>query len=153
MSSTGYATPLRLEVTGNPFLQRLFLLLLGAASLTLLLTSFRHPPLLVLIPLIIWLARREWRRRPELGGDPLSLVWDHEQRWWCRSDKDLHELGLLGDSYLSPHVVVLNFHRLPRHDGFALVLTPKGVGRDNFRHLLVRLRLSGEDIVWGHENE
>ncbi|MCW8840987.1 MAG: hypothetical protein OQL05_12110 [Gammaproteobacteria bacterium] len=147
MSSKGYATPLRIEVAANRLLRRLYL---AFVVLTLSVLPGLPLSLYVTLPgaaLFLWMARRQWRLRPELGGEPVSLVWDAEQRWWWSQGARTVELQLLGDSYLSAVLVALNFRPPESRRRRSLLLTPVGIGEENFRRLQVRFRLTGEEAV------
>ncbi|MGM0595108.1 MAG: protein YgfX [Pseudomonadota bacterium] len=147
MSSRGYAAPLRIEVTGNRLLRRLYLVLVALATVVLLWLSVRQPLLFLSLPLFLWLARREWLCRAELAGAPITLLWDVEQCWWAERDGEGRPLQLQGESFLSPVLVVLRFRRLPGRRRDAVVLTPGAVGEASFRRLLVRLRLEGREAL------
>lgn len=142
MSSKGYAAPLRLEVGPNRSLRILVALFVLAGTLVLIRLPVPLPFAVTAAILYLGLARREWCRRAELGGVPVSLLWDHEQRWWWSRDGESLELLLQGESFLSPVLVALNFRSIGGgHRRHAVVLTPAALGRETFRRLLVRLRL------------
>lgn len=147
MSSPEYATPLRIEVGENRLLRRLYL---SFVLLTLLTLLWLPLSLWMTLPgalLFLALARRQWRLRPELGGGAVGLVWDAEQRWWWSQDGETLELLLRGDSYLSAVLVALNFRVPESRRRRSLLLTPAGIGQQEFRRLLVRIRLDGEAAV------
>jgi hypothetical protein len=100
------------------------------------------PPALRLPALLLFLllAVRTWRRRSELGGAPVSLVWEAGPRWWWRQGGREEPLRLRGDSYRSARLVVLSF--LPPQGGRrSLIVLPSTVGEETFRRLQVRLQL------------
>jgi hypothetical protein len=88
-----------------------------------------------------------WRKRPDLGGPPVSLVWDEQQRWWWSQGGEATELALQGESYISPSLVVLSFKQSDGAGRRSLVLTPKSVGKDTFRRLLVRFHVEGDVAI------
>lgn len=142
MSSQGYATPLRFEVAANTLLQRLTLVMALSVGTTLLMLPIpivaRIAALLVLL-IIVW---RVWCRRAELGGVPVQLVWDGEQRWWwCQGGRE-DAAELLGESTLASRLLVLNFRLTESGRRQAVVLTPAAVGDVLFRRLSVRFRIS-----------
>ncbi len=142
MSSKGYATPLRFEVAANPLLQRLTLIMVLSAMATLLMLPMpiiaRVAALLVLLAVL----RQVWRQRAELGGMPVQLVWDGEQRWWWSQGGREDAAELLGDSTLASRLLVLNFRLTESGRRQAVVLTPAAIGDDLFRRLSVRFRIS-----------
>lgn len=142
MSSKGYATPLRLEVGANPILKRLYLAMASCAFATLLLLpvaiAIRIAALLFLL-IVVW---QVWRWRTELGGTPVQLVWDGEQRWWWTQEGKEYAAELQADSYLSTWLVVLNFRLSESRRSQSLVLTPAAIGDDLFRRMSVRFRIT-----------
>ncbi len=145
MSSKGYATPLRFEVGANHLLQRLYLGMTVSAVIVFLLL-----PLPVLINvlgvcLLLFLVHRVWENRAELGGMPVQLVWDGEQRWWWRSEDGEDEIELLGDSYLVPGLVVLAFRIVGSRASRAVVLTPEAIGEEIFRRIQVRFQITPKE--------
>lgn len=148
MSSKGYATPLRIEVGNNGLLRRLFLLFVILTTLVLLWVPWPLPLSLFLLAAFIVLASRVWSQRAELGGPQVRLVWDAEQHWWWQQQDRTEQLQLLGESYLSTSLVVLNFCKTDSRRRRSVVITPASIGRDTFRQLLVRFKLSAvEELV------
>jgi len=150
MSAKGYATPLRFEVGADRLLQRLYLgmLLLTVGSLGFLAFSLTTKFLLLLLLLVV--ARLTWYRRAELGGRPVQLLWDGEQRWWWTQGGVEQEVELLGESYLGSRLAVLNFRPVASRRRRALVLTAATIGSDTFRQLQVRFRISPQAPSEGH---
>lgn len=147
MSSKGYATPLALDVHPNKLLRTLYLLFVlqaGAVLLWLPLPFFACALvfLLFLIP-----VRMTWQKRPDLGGTPVRLVWDEQQRWWWSQGGETIEFALQGESYVSSSLVVLCFRQIEGKGRRSLVLTPRSVGMDTFRRLLVRFRVEGGEAI------
>lgn len=142
-----YAPRLQLECSNVGKLRLLFAstvvlsqLCLATLPLSLSLKSL----LLLLITVLAW---RCWSRRCELGADPVTLIWDAENRWWWSQGGEERELVLCGDSYLSTGMVILNFSAPTSRIRRSLVLFPASVGAMNFRRLTVRLRLEGRQSV------
>ncbi len=95
----------------------------------------------------------QWRRRPELAGPPVALLWDRQGRWYWRLGEEERELRLLGDTYVTPWLVVLNFTAidddsrfrwLPRRE--SLLLWPDSIDPERLRRLRVRLRIDGVEV-------
>jgi len=123
-------------------LQRLYLGMLFLAVVSLWFLPFPVMVTLSVCLLLLFYARRIWNRRAELGGEPVQLVWDGEQRWWWTQGGVEREAELLGESYLASRLVVLNFRFAESRGRRALVLTPTAIGNMLFRQLLVRFRIS-----------
>jgi hypothetical protein len=147
MSSKKYATPLRLDAAAVRPLQISYL---AFVILTLAVLSGSPLPLLLrLLAVAVFAAaaRRVWLRRSELGGGPVHLVWDGGQRWWWSQRGTERQLRLLGNSYLSPRLVVLNFRGVESGRRCSLVLLPASIGEEQFRRLLVRFRVEREAVT------
>ncbi|MFO7592950.1 MAG: protein YgfX [Pseudomonadota bacterium] len=149
MSSKEYATPLRIEVGVNRLLRGIFLLFCALVGAVLLWLPWPLPLKMALMVSCFAAVSNVWSRRAELGGRPVSLVWDAEQRWWWRQAGRTVPLALLGNSYLSSSLVVLNFRHTDSRRRYAVVLSPRAVGAETFRRLSVRLKLSGEEVLAG----
>lgn len=147
MSSKEYATPLRLEIGINRLLRVIFLLFCVLVGAVLLWLPWPLPLSLIVLMLFSGAAANVWCRRAELGGPPVSLVWDGEQRWWWSQAEHTLQLNLLGDSYLSSSLVILNFRQSGARRCYSLLLTSGAVGRETFRRLLVRLRLQRKEAL------
>lgn len=146
MSSSGYATPLRLEVGPVKALQRLYIAFFAVVTVVLWWLSLSYGATLILLPPLLWLAVSVWRVRPELGGSPLEVIWGAGGRWWLNGGRGEHEYRLQGNSYVSPYLVVLNFRALEPGDNRALVISRTAVGVEPFRRLQVRLRLERDGL-------
>jgi hypothetical protein len=142
MSSKGYATPLRLEVGANPLLHRLYLGMSVAAVVALITLTFPLLVKLLIVVLSLTIVVRVWHQRAELGGVPVQLVWDGEQRWWWTQEGREHAVELLGDSYLTSRLVVLNFLFTESRRRRAVVLTPAALGEETFRRMRVRFQIT-----------
>ncbi len=140
MSSKEYATPLRIEVRANPLLRRLYLGMSGSAVLTLLLLPLPLPINFLAVMVLLLFTTRVWQRRAELGGRPVTLVWDSEQQWWWQDEYE-YAVELCGDSYLATRLAVLNY-RISGSASRAVVLTPKGIGEELFRRMRVRFQIT-----------
>lgn len=90
--------------------------------------------LLILATLL--LARREWSRRPELGGPVPELVWRSDGTWLWRDAGAEEHVTLHGESVCWAYLVLLRFNRR------AILLAPDSVDRESFRQL--KLRLNGD---------
>lgn len=145
MSSKGYATPLRLEIVVNPLLRRLYLGMSLCAVVVLLFLPLPVMANLSAVFLLLLCVRYVWRRRAELGGAAVKLVWDGEQRWWWTSDGREERVELQDDSYIVPRLAVLNFRVAGSRGSRAVVLTPEAIGREVFRLMQVRFRITPKD--------
>jgi len=146
MSSKGYATPLRIDVVALGAVRSLYLLFCALAVVCLLWLPLPVPLLLLSVVLFLATARHVWSVRGELGGRPAALVWDAAQRWWCSQGGRERELELCGDSYLSTWLCILNFREPVRGKRHAFIVMPEGTGRERYRQLLVRFRISGKSL-------
>lgn len=146
MSSKGYATPLRIEGGALPLLQRLYLLICLVAAVTLLFLQLPYLLNLFFLAAFSWLSVRVWKTRAELGGTPVSLVWDADQRWWWLQNGVEQQLQLCGDSFLSGSVSILNFREPDSGRRSSLVLMPSVTGAGRYRQLLVRFKISADPL-------
>lgn len=143
-SSRGYAPPLRFELGPVRALQWLYWLFCLAAVVVLWRLPLPYGLNLLLLPAFAWLCVDVWKRRPELGGVPLAVAADGEGRWWLGRDGKSGACTLLGTSFVSPALVVLNLRAVDARRDVALLITPAAVGDEVFRRLLVRLRIGRE---------
>ena len=96
--------------------------------------------LMVLLSLALGLGGPVWHRWP---WDLAQAIWHADGRWTLTLAAGREVEGrLLGSSYVSPALVVLNF-RSGRWRNRSLVLLPDNLDPDLLRRLRVRLRLEG----------
>jgi hypothetical protein len=145
MSSKGYATPLRLEIGANTLLQFLTLGMTACVVIVLLLLPLPFVANLLAAFITLFLLRHIWYRRAELGGPSVKLVWDGEDQWWWTSDGNETAVVLQNDTYIMPHLVVLNFRVVGERRRCSAVLTPAATGAETFRRMLVRFQITPQD--------
>ncbi len=140
MSSNPYA-PLRIEFRSSPVLKRVVVAVCAGAAVCPWLTPLSFPASLALSLFAVAAVAWTWHKRPELGGRPVWLEWDREGQWfWHEGGRD-RPVDLLGDTYLSAALVILNF-RAAR--GRRSVVIPRdALDPVTFRRLKVRLRIEG----------
>ena len=98
-------------------------------------------PLLLLASLALGLRSHAWRSGPaalvglELRLDGSGAIQDRRGRW--------REIAVLGSSFVSPLLTVLNLRLAGARGSRSLVVTPDALGADEFRHLRVWLRWRG----------
>ena len=128
--------------------RRLTLLVLVTHGLTLAAIAFLPLPLLgrvglalaVLLGCALSLTGAVWHLGP---WGLRELVWQADGHWCLiQGDGRQREGSLLGSTYVSPALVVLNF-RCGRWQYRSLVLMPDNLEPDLLRRLRVRLRLEG----------
>ncbi len=142
MSSKGYATPLRLEVSSNPLLRRLYLIMALAATIAMISLPLPFIARLIGVAGLLYAVWRVWKQRAELGGSQVQLVWDGEQQWWWSQQGRERVAQLQGDSYLTSRLVVLNFLFTESGRRSAVVLTPAALGEESFRRMRVRFQIT-----------
>ena len=142
MSLPRYAPALWLECRAQPLLQTLYLGMAALAQLALFILPWPGPwRALAMVMLCIPLTLI-WRRRCELGGEALTLHWDSDGQWWRWQADGLHLLSLEPEQLVTPAWIVLRLREGVARRGrvVALILTPRAIGAENFRRLLLRLR-------------
>lgn len=141
MSSNPYA-PLRIEPHPSRRLRRLVAAAALSASLAPWFTPLPWYACAAFSALCLVGWRVSWRRRAELAGPPLALLWDRDGNWFWVQESAWRRVELLGDSYLSPGLVVLVF-RQSRWRRRHVVLFRDSLDTVTFRRLKVRLKIEG----------
>lgn len=140
MSSTKYASPLRLSPRPSRILTGLLVLVHGGA---LVMVGLSALPLLaqlaigaiVLLSLLLTLRQTM----------PVKhLTWKQDGEWVMEArDGESRQAQLHVSSYAHPWLVVLNFHVEGRRRLKSVVLFPDALPADSLRRLRVRLSLEG----------
>ncbi|MDH5784766.1 MAG: hypothetical protein OEZ16_04055 [Chromatiales bacterium] len=135
MSSPRYGTPLRLRVEHSPRLRMIFIFFISLCVVALALVQMPLWTKILSVLVLIVVALRTWRSRPELGGEACELVLRPNGGWLLQEEK----LKLLGESTVSYGVMVLGFSG--NGGGRWFVLWRKEVDGEVWRRLGVYLGL------------
>ena len=139
MSLRKYAPRLVIECHSNRPLQYLYLCMGLLAQVSLFVLPWPLWLRLLLMLLFCWPLWRVWQGRCELGGVIRRLHWDEEGQWWLLEGNKSVLLQMDRENLLTPFLCLLRFQ--DNSGAMAVVLTPRAIGMENFRRLLVRLRL------------
>lgn len=148
MSSTKYASPLRLEIQRSQKLLSLLLVThLGAFMLIWTLTIAIQWQLL--LALIILGSLFYYTKAYYLLTSPNAVVhaiWDADENWHLSlANGSIISARLLPDTYIHPWLVVLNFICQDPSKKYSLPLLPDSLDANTLRRLRVRLRTSSPE--------
>ena len=146
MSSRKYAVPLRLEV-GASTRFRIAVVVIHAGVLWVipLLTTITFYLKLLLALLVAGNFILTWRRRCELNGQKVSLLLGCDGQWHWRDGDDNIPVYLLGSSYVTSCLVILNFRTLHGSRRYSIVLPGDNCDREELRRLRVRAKESFQE--------
>lgn len=151
MLTPRFATPLRFRVEGSRPLQGVViafvLLSLWALLLTPLPASFSTLAKPCAALLLLALSLRGWRGRAELGGMPVELTLRPNGMWLLERDGESTPLQLLGQSTVSPALLLLCFAGPQGQRGFDCLLWQGALPPSLWRRLRVYLRLYARDTL------
>lgn len=143
MSSRRYAVPLRLDV-GASTRVRIAVIAIHAGALGIIPLL---APVAVFLKLLLALSVVgtliiTWSRRGELNGREVTLSLDGDSQWrWSCGAADI-PVHLLGSSYVTPHLTILNFRAIGGGRRYSIVLPGDNCDRESLRRLRVRARES-----------
>ena len=147
MLSQRFATPLRLRVEHSRRLQAVvitfFLLSLLALVLAQLLWFFKFAIALA----VAGLFYSVWRARPELGAKSVELILRPNGVWLLHRNGVAIPLELLGQSTVSPWLLLLCFKEQHGRRRFEYLLWQAEQPDVLFRRLRVYLRVYGGEVV------
>lgn len=140
MSSNKYGLPLRIEIGAS---NRLRVFVIAAHTIAMgsipMLTLVGLPLKLLAAVLVVTSLVVVWRQRTELNGGPLTLIWAGDGQWlWQQAGLDM-AVRLQSDSYVTPHLLILNFRGEGRWRR-SVVLPGDNADSDSLRRLRVRLK-------------
>lgn len=97
-------------------------------------------PLIVLGHLLLMAAfTYAWKNHHALSGHPVTVRLDSSGHWQWQQGELGEQVELLGDSFLVPFLVILNFRAGSRRTIRTLLLTTDNIDADTFRRLRVHL--------------
>ncbi len=159
MSSKKYAAPLRLELRRSAYLAGLLSATHGLALIALFLTELEGAWLTLLAVFVMMSAVYAIYRHALLAGRDaiVKIEWGEDGVWRLATRaEDAFEAFLAADTYLHPHLIILNFYRsnglqalrsLLFAHGFrrrnSVVILPDRLDQMSFRRLYVRLNIEG----------
>ncbi len=148
MSLKKFAPPLSLEPDAGYALLGVLALAYTAAFLVLLVLAADYPLLMILAPVVLWLAY-EGIARHGLRRHPRAVVrahWESSGHWLLYDTRGVeHGARLCGDSLRLARFFILNF-RLDEGGRRTLLITPGMLGGRVSRRLSARLRTDGIEI-------
>lgn len=140
-SSPRSVAPLVLEPGPS---RRVRLITLGGFLLTLLSVALLPLPLSLLAAgelLLLGAFVFAWQRHPALSGQAVTLSLDSDGQWLWQQGARCEQVELLGDSYLAPFLVILNFRpQGSRRPLRTILLTSDNIDADLLRRLRVHLK-------------
>lgn len=149
MSSKKYAAPLRLEVGASARLRVMVIATHAGAVMILPLLT----PLDSYLRLLIGLAVLGnlvvcWQRRSELNGKLVTLTFNNG-RWMWENGTAVLPVMLLAGSYVTPHLVILNFREAGDKRRRSIVLPGDNCDREGLRRLRVRVKHAVQEPLSG----
>ncbi len=143
MSSQRFATPLRLRVEHSRRLQAVvisFFILSLLALLIMQLTLSLKLPIILAVMGLYWLC---WKKRSELGGRAVELILRPNGAWLLHRNGVAIPLELLGESTVTPWLLLLCFKEQHGRRRFEYLLWEGEQPAVLFRRLRIYLRVYG----------
>ena len=141
MSSPRYAAPLRLRIEQSPLLRTIFILFFLLCLMSLLVSQLVIVFKVLTLAILSYAFLFIWHRKPELGGEAVTVVLRVDGSWVMEKGAKSTELQLLGQSTTSREVMVLRFRATDGGGRFDTVLWRREQSQGLFRQLQVYLRL------------
>ena len=147
MSLKRYVAPLRLEVGASTRLRLAVFAAHAGVVITLpLITMFDAYLKLLICAAVQVNGVVIWGRRSELCGKRLILIFNNGKWYWQNTRAQL-PVTLLTSSYVTPHLVILNFCETETDRHRSVVLPGDNCDREGLRRLRVILKTTSQESL------